>query len=88
MSTTTLIADYAMDDIVIYVGQQVPRAVAPLLKEVAIMSDPFHLRTIARFTTHKGRVLECALENEKFGMREVACKIPELFLARLCVECP
>ena len=82
--TTTV--DYAMDDIVIYVGQQVPRAVGHLLKEIRIRSDPFHLHTVAVFVTHKERTLECVLETERFGAREVACKIPELFLVRLCVE--
>lgn len=86
MTAEVSFAVHPTNDIVIYVGQQVPRAVAAQLQEISIRSDPYHLRTVARFTTHHGRVLECVLEDERFGGRDIACKIPELFLARLCVE--
>lgn len=70
-------------DINQYVLDQLPRMVKDRV-QVEITSDPYHLRTIARFTDDRGRKYETKLENEWFGAAKLACKIPELFIAHLC----
>lgn len=70
-------------DINQYVLDQLPRAIKDRL-QVEITSDPYHLRTLARFTDDRGRKYETKLENEWFGAAKLACKIPENFIAHLC----
>jgi hypothetical protein len=70
-------------DLVAYVGSQLPRQVADKVA-ITINADPYLLRSKAQFKDDKGRVHECQLEEETFGNRRLACRIPEEFVAHLC----
>lgn len=72
-------------DIAEIVRSQLPRTLADRL-HIELRSDPYHLRTTARFKDDSGRKYECQLENDRIGTRVLACRIPDVFLARLCVE--
>ena len=71
-------------DLIAYISSQLPRQVADKV-QITVESDAFHLRTRARFRDDRGRVHECQLEEEPFGSRRMACRIPEDFIAHLCV---
>jgi hypothetical protein len=77
---------YAVDalghDLVVYVRDQLPRRLQELVT-VDVISDAYHLRTTARFYAEKDRRFECLLEMQDFGGRQIACKIPDSFLAHL-----
>ena len=67
-----------------YVRSQLPRAIAGKF-EITVISDPYYLRTEAVFTDEAGRAYRTKLEYQLFDHREVACRIPESFIAHLCV---
>jgi hypothetical protein len=71
-------------DIVTEVRRQLPRVLYGRLM-IEVRGDPFHLRTTVRFK-EGDRSWECDLEAQREGSRLIACKIPDEFLARLCVE--
>lgn len=70
-------------DFIAMVSSQLPRRVADKV-QIAVESDAYHLRTIARFKDDQGRVHECQLEEDRVGSRKLACRIPENFIAHLC----
>lgn len=67
------------------VQAQLPRAIVDKIR-FDVVSDPFHLRTKLRVKDDRERVYECELEYTEHAGRQIACKVPELFLARLCAE--
>lgn len=72
-------------DIVAVVQKQLPRLLQDKL-QIEIRSDPFHLHAMVRFKDERGRTFDCELELVREGGRLIACKIPDVFLARLCIE--
>lgn len=73
------------------VCDQLPRQLRDKLK-VAIIRDVFALRVRATFSAQvasdRWRDWECWLEDMQAGGETVRARIPEAFLARLCVEVP
>lgn len=68
-------------DLVVYVRDQLPRVLQEKMS-VTVESDAYHLRTRAYFADGV-RKFECLLEMQDFGGRQIACKIPDSFLAHL-----
>lgn len=77
-----------VEDIIEVIRSQLPRTIErdPDI-QIEVASDPYHLRTILKVKAG-GREYETQLEDMQVGARKLSCKIPELFLARLCAECP
>jgi hypothetical protein len=68
------------DDLCVLVMSQLPRVLQDQL-QVEISSDPYHLKTTARFGDQKGREFKTELERNERG---IACVVPENFIAHLC----
>lgn len=71
-------------DIVVEIRRQLPYMLVDKLT-IDVCSDPFHLKTKVKFKAGDKEWV-CDLEPQREGNRIIACKIPEVFLARLCVE--
>lgn len=72
-----------VSDMAHYVHSQLPRMLAEKLS-VKVNSDAFHFVTTAVFIDQDGHAYQCRLELENVNNRQMACKIPEKFLAHLC----
>lgn len=73
-------------DLLVVVLQQVPAALRDKIT-VAIHSDAYYLRPVARFHTIEGpaRHWDVPLEEIEFEGLPMRCKVPEQFIAQLCV---
>ncbi len=77
---------HLQNDLLAYLYSQLPRAVAEKIKDVQVRTDPFHIRTEACFVDTLGRKHTCQLENETINGTALACRLPEVFIAKLCVS--
>ena len=72
-------------DLIEIVHDQLPRQLKQELM-VNVDADAFYLRVYATFTDKSGRHWSTYLKPEVFEGVEIRCKIPEEFLAQLCVS--
>jgi hypothetical protein len=72
------------------IRKQVPQRLLEQGLDFALMTDPYHLRTVARFIvrnhlTQVDQALpEIVLERLKIDGRFIACKIPDWYISHLC----
>lgn len=72
-------------DLVEVVAEQLPEGLRRRLS-VEVKSDAYRMKATAIFADEHKRVWRCDLELVDVGDAKLAVKIPEIFIARLCVE--
>lgn len=72
-------------DITALVYAQLPDGIRNKLL-VSVRGDAYHIHAAVTFTDERKRKWECTLETAEFEGVPVRYKIPDTFLARLCME--
>lgn len=71
-------------DIINIIWQQLPRGIADKVK-LDVETDAYFIRPVAVVTLPNGQVHKCPLEPREFEGMSINMKVPEAFIAQLCV---
>lgn len=77
------VRDFPQSDIVAAVYEQIPEGVRRKLF-VSVESDPYHIMATAKFKDAHGREFACQLEHMLVSGRNIAIRVPDVFIAHLC----
>ncbi len=75
--------DLPVSDITQVVYEQLPDGIRQKLS-VKVSADSYRLVAKAHFKDEQGREFECTLQSTRVSGRDIACVVPEVFIAHLC----